>query len=187
MRYSTFQKNRIFICLFSLLVFMNACKKQQLGDASDEQLTTSYNDSKIVSDNTSSDVARATTFPSDVLNLSNWKIALPIDDNGNQSGDAKEVKQPALDSYTISPYFRVTSTGTGVSFRANCGGATTSGSEYPRSELREMKNNGTTNASWSSGSGTHTMEIDQSIKNLPVQKPQMIVGQVFGTSDDVIT
>jgi Alginate lyase len=49
-----------------------------------------------------------------------------------------------------------------------------------------MTNNGTTNASWSSGSGTHTMEIDEAITHLPVVKPHIVAGQIHDASDDVI-
>lgn len=125
------------------------------------------------------------SLPANILNLTNWKITLPID--GSDSGsDADEIKQPALATYSIDPYFKNNATNTGVQFRAHTGGATTSGSGYPRSELREMTSNGTVNASWSSGSGTHTMEIDQAITHLPVVKPHIVAGQIHDGSDDVI-
>lgn len=137
-----------------------------------------------------SNEASATTsgtgsLPANVLNLTNWKITLPID--GPDSGtNADEITQPALATYSIDPYFKNNSTNTGVIFRAHTGGATTSGSGYPRSELREMTNNGASNASWSSGSGTHTMEIDQAITHLPVVKAHIVAGQIHDSNDDVI-
>jgi hypothetical protein len=125
------------------------------------------------------------SLPANVLNLTNWKITLPID--GSDSGtDADEVKQPQLATYSIDPYFKNNADNTGVIFRAHTGGATTSGSGYPRSELREMTSNGTTNASWSSGSGTHTMEIDQAITHLPDVKRHIVAGQIHDSGDDVI-
>jgi hypothetical protein len=140
---------------------------------------------------TYSNEASATTgsssgsLPANILNLTNWKITLPID--GPDSGTtADEIKQPQLATYSIDPYFKNNSTNTGVLFRAHTGGATTSGSGYPRSELREMTSNGTVNAAWSSGSGTHTMEIDQAITHLPVVKPHIVAGQIHDGSDDVI-
>lgn len=124
-------------------------------------------------------------LPSDVLDLTNWKITVPFD--GPDSGtNADEISQPALAGYSIDPWFKNNSDNTGVIFRANTGGATTSGSGYPRSELREMTNNGSTNASWSSGSGTHTMEIDQAITHLPVVKKHIVAGQIHDADDDVI-
>lgn len=129
--------------------------------------------------------ARSTTaacdFPAQVLNLTNWKIQLPI----GQSEHPTEVKQPALATYALSPWFKVTSTCDGVQFRAPVNAVTTSGSNYPRSELREMTKNGADNASWSSSSGTHTMIISQSINNLPADKPQVVAGQIHDASDNI--
>ncbi|UQA57188.1 polysaccharide lyase family 7 protein [Polyangium aurulentum] len=123
-------------------------------------------------------------YPSDVLDLTNWKLTLPIDTS--HAGSPDEIKQPELTDYVLSPYFRLNATGDAVVFRAHTGGYTTSGSGYPRSELREMKNNGADNASWSSSSGTHSMFIDQKITHLPVVKPHIVVGQIHDSSDDVI-
>lgn len=130
--------------------------------------------------------ATGTLYPADVINLTNWKITLPIDANGLQIGSAIEIKQVLLDTFSIAPWYQNNQDNTGVVFRANCGGATTSGSGYPRSELREMINNGATNASWSSSTGTHTMEIEQAITHLPVVKKHIVVGQIHDGSDDVI-
>jgi hypothetical protein len=130
---------------------------------------------------TASPVAQACDYPAQILNLTNWKVTLPI----GGSGSPKEVKQPALAGYTVSPWFKVTSTCNGVQFRAPVNGVTTSGSSYPRAELREMKNNGADNASWSSTSGTHTLIVSQSIKNLPADKPHVVAGQIHDSSDDV--
>ncbi len=123
-------------------------------------------------------------YPSDVLDLTNWKLTLPIDTS--HAGSPDEIKQPELTGYSISPYFLLNATGDAVVFRAHAGGYTTSGSGYPRSELREMKNNGVDNASWSSSSGTHTLYIDQKITHLPTVKPHIVVGQIHDSSDDVI-
>jgi alginate lyase len=52
--------------------------------------------------------------------------------------------------------------------------------------VREMTSGGSANASWSSTSGTHTMEIRQAVTYLPVAKPHVVVGQIHDASDDVI-
>jgi hypothetical protein len=122
-------------------------------------------------------------LPHQVLNLTNWKITLPIDLDGN--GVADEVKQPQLSTYSNFPYFYTAFGDAAVTFIAYVNGATTSGSYYPRSELREMKNNGSTEAKWSSNSGTHRMEIDQAVTALPIAKPHIVIGQVHDGSDDV--
>ena len=123
----------------------------------------------------------AATYPAQVLNLANWKITMPFD--GSDSGTtADEIKQPALATYKDPNYFFVSPAGNSVIFKAHAGGATTGGSDYARSELREMTNNGTTEAGWSSATGKHTMIIDQRINKLPVKRPNIIVGQIHGGS-----
>jgi len=124
-------------------------------------------------------VSAAATLPSDILDLTNWKLTLPIN-------DAEEITQPELDSYSNDKYFCVNSTGTAVTFAAPCGGDTTEHSDYPRCELREMTDEGTSEASWSTTSGTHTMVIEQKVMELPVVKPHVVVGQIHDSSDDVI-
>jgi hypothetical protein len=117
--------------------------------------------------------------PADVLDLTNWKLTLPT----GSAGSPTEIKQPALASYTNSPYFVVA--GDGVQFRAPVNGVTTSGSSNPRSELREMANNGTSNASWSSTSGTHTLVVRESFDVLPSVKPHLVGAQIHDADDDV--
>jgi len=123
-------------------------------------------------------------LPSGVLDLTNWKLTLPIDTS--HAGSPDEIKQPELATFQDSNYFYVNSTRDGVVFKAHCGGYTTSGSGYPRSELREMTSNGSANVSWSTTSGTHTMEIRQAITHLPVVKPHVVAGQIHNAADDVI-
>jgi hypothetical protein len=119
--------------------------------------------------------------PADVLNLTNWKITLPI----GSAGSPTEVKQPDLAGYSHDPYFKVNPAGDGVLFRAPVNGTTTSGSSYPRSELREMTNNGSGNASWSSTSGTHTLIVDEAFMALPNDKPHLVGAQIHDADDDV--
>ena len=119
--------------------------------------------------------------PADILNLTNWKETLPT---GSQ-GDPTEIDQPQLAHYSIDPWFTADSGCDGVQFRAAVNGVTTSGSGYPRSELREMTGNGSSEASWSTTSGTSTMTIDEAVTHLPSEKPQVVVGQIHDADDDV--
>lgn len=120
-------------------------------------------------------------FPSQVLDLSEWKVTVPI----GTAESPTEVEQPLLATYSVDPWF-VVSTDGGVRFRAPVNATTTSGSNYPRSELREMKNNGQDRASWSSNSGVHSMYIDQMITAVPQTKQHVVAGQIHDASDDVI-
>jgi hypothetical protein len=73
--------------------------------------------------------------PSGNFDLSNWKITLPVDQSGTIIGTAQEIK--SLSGYQDLNYFYTGADGAMV-FRAAVDGATTSGSKYARSELREM-------------------------------------------------
>jgi WD40 repeat protein len=85
-----------------------------------------------------------------------------------------------LDTFTLDPYFRLD--GDRVAFRANAGGVTTSGSDFARSELREMTADGAEKASWSTTSGVHTLTITQAVTHLPDVVPHLVAGQVHGGS-----
>lgn len=124
--------------------------------------------------------ASNTQIPAQVLNLTNWKLTLPTGANGNPT----EIIQTQLATYKNDPYF-VVSNGA-VRFRAPVNGVTTSGSSYPRTELREMSNNGTTLTLWNSFSGTHTMMLDQAITAVPTTKKHVVAGQIHDSEDDVI-
>jgi hypothetical protein len=120
------------------------------------------------------------SYPAQLVDLSRWKVQLPF------GSPTKEVKLPTLATYKHTTYFRPNDGCKGVRFRAPTSGTTTSGANYPRTELREMKSDGTTQASWSTTSGTHTMYIDQAVLALPKGKRDIGVGQIHGGSGDVL-
>lgn len=123
------------------------------------------------------------TYPSQKLNLTNWKLTLPILVNGSN-----EISNSNLPTYTIDPWFKVNANCTGVQFRAHTSSSTTtSNSSYPRSELREMVTDGSTEISWSSSSGTHTMTLDEAITAIPAGKKHIVSAQIHDSNDDVIT
>ncbi|WP_345947942.1 polysaccharide lyase family 7 protein [Mucilaginibacter sp. PAMB04274] len=123
-------------------------------------------------------------LPGEVLNLTNWKLTLPI--NTDASVNPDEIKQPVLNTYSNPDYFFTSKANNAVAFRANAGGATTSGSNFPRSELREMTDGGKKPAAWSSAEGTHTLFIDQRITHLPDVRKHMVVGQIHDANKYVI-
>ncbi|KAA8482221.1 alginate lyase [Arcticibacter tournemirensis] len=123
-------------------------------------------------------------YPAKVLDLTNWKLTLPV--NTDHAGNPDEIKQPELNTYSSADYFHVNKGGDGVVFRAQTGGATTSGSNFPRSELREMLNNGKTSAAWSSSEGTHTLFIDQRVTHLPDVRKHIVIGQIHDADKYVI-
>lgn len=109
------------------------------------------------------------------INWNQWKLTLPTSEDGDE---ADEILQPELADYS-DENFHPTADGSGIVFRAHVDGATTGGSDYPRSELREMKNAGKTQASWSNtGTGTHEMSLVQAITAIPEEKDHVVAGQI---------
>lgn len=117
----------------------------------------------------------APQYPSQVLDLSIWKLTLPT----GSSGKPTEIKQPALATYS-SEFFH-TVDGPGVLFKAPQKGVTTPNSKNTRTELREMKPGGKDNASWSTG----TMEAELAFTHLPSSKPHVVGMQIHDKDDDV--
>lgn len=133
---------------------------------------------------TAPEIAPPDVYPSSVLDLSNWKLTLPTDSAND--GEPDEIGQPQLATFNDPPYFYVNGASSGVVFQAPVNGVTTSGSDFPRSELREMTNDGSQEASWSTTSGTSTMVVTEAITHLPTVRPQVVSAQVHGPSDYVI-
>lgn len=118
------------------------------------------------------------------FDLKNWKITLPTDRNGSFLGTAHEVKN--LNGYLNAKYFYTASDGAMV-FKTPVEGATTSGSRYARSELREMK--GSERAAWTIAEGGFmkaTLEVDQAPILFNGAKGRVVVGQVHGQDDELV-
>lgn len=120
-------------------------------------------------------------YPAQQLDLENWKVTLPT----GSSSSPTEIEQPDLETFSVAPWFQVNAKCTGVQFRAAVNGVTTSGSGYPRSELREMTDGGSERASWSATSGTHTLVVREAFNRLPAVKPHVVGAQIHDGDDDV--
>lgn len=154
--------------------------------------------------------ARGCDYPAQVLDLTGWNVTVPTlgevkpddEDEGEKSDEekaadkaagksddkkAKEINQPELATFKDAPYFQVTPTCDSVAFRAPVNGITTSGSKYPRSELREMSPDGSKVAAWSSSEGAHTFVVNEAFTALPKGKPNLVGVQIHDEDDDVST
>lgn len=121
-----------------------------------------------------------------LLDIASWKVTLPTDSTGGFTGTAAEIKQPALATYK-DPYVYPAADSTGVTFAPVCGGATTSGSEYARAELREMQSasSPTVEASWGFNDGKrHEMTTTLRVDRLPLKRPMVVVAQIHDQADD---
>lgn len=119
------------------------------------------------------------------IDLSNWKLTLPVDASGKPQGKAAEIKQPQLSTYR-SEWFYPNAAGDGIVFVAPTIGATTSSkTKNIRSELRAMNSDGTLSA-WSSTVGRNIMTVELSVDVLPIgPKPHVVVAQIHDGGDDV--
>lgn len=122
----------------------------------------------------------APSLPGELLDLSRWKLTLPTGD-----GEPEEIFPPALLTFEQPPQFWLDAAIPAVVFRAEAGGVTTSGSSYPRSELRELAD-GRELAAWSTTSGRHVMTIRQAIIATPPVKPHVVAGQIHDADDDLV-
>lgn len=119
------------------------------------------------------------------IDLTDWKLTLPTDANGD--GKADEIRQPTLAGFKFVPYFYERADG-GIQFRAPCDGATTEGSSFPRSELREMTNDGRDEAEWETDDGAiRRLEAELAFTHLPEIKPHVVGLQIHDGRDDVTT
>lgn len=97
----------------------------------------------------------------------------------------KEVGGPALKTFEQKPYFWTEGAADGVHFRAPVTGKTTSGSKYPRSELRQMTPGGE-KAAWSNKSQNWEMTAKLKFVKLPPGKPEVVALQIHD-GDDLTT
>lgn len=176
----------LFLFLSILIAYFISSKKNDRETnpaiAPSIKLRTTKTPTQIPTGSLQSKSSKAQLYPSQVIDLTNWKITLPTGSSENPT----EIEQPELANFTIDPWFIVVPGGNGIRFRAAVNGVTTGRSDYPRSELRETTNNGRVKASWSSTSGTHTMFLDQAITAVPKKKKHVVAGQVHDADNDVI-
>lgn len=73
-----------------------------------------------------------------------------------------------------------------VQFWARMDGATTSGSSYSRTELRELQQDGVTNVGFDVSTGTHWMRGKSRITHLSAVKPEVVIAQLHNGDADRI-
>lgn len=120
--------------------------------------------------------------PSD-LTGTKWTVMLPTGSQGDP--DNLYATKAEVDANGMK-VFRLNSEKNGVVFTAPIDGFHSPNSKYARSELREMKDTNWGKAAWSNKSGTHTMEISQSIDKIPVVKPHLCAAQIHDGADDIL-
>src|SRR5882757_3415946 len=110
--------------------------------------------------------------PAATVSLSGWKLTLPVNSSGAQSGAAATVNPAAV----TPPWLVRNSTGT-LTFWAPTKGATTPNSLHPRTELVRTTD-------FTAGSGSHTLSADVTVQQLPAGSNDIIIGQIHGSGDN---
>jgi hypothetical protein len=121
------------------------------------------------------------TKPSQIINFKFWKLTLPT----GKQGDPDEKQGPSLVAGYEHPKYFYDSNGR-VVFTTPHGGVTTGGSVNPRTELREMWDNGSYGQShWSSTRGNHRMTMTRvSVNHVGAVEKQVTFMQLHDADDD---
>lgn len=113
------------------------------------------------------------------IDLAQWSLTLPTGTQGHP-----DTIEPADLPHTSNDDFHPTDDNTGLVLSAPADGVTTGGSEYPRSELREV--DGDRDAAWTNTHGTHTLDLREAITAVPAGKPEVVGAQIHDGHDDVV-
>lgn len=113
-----------------------------------------------------------------------WTCMFPFDKPGSSSSpqnltikDIEAGKDPRTSDYLFLQ-------GIAAIFKTNAGGSHSPNSKYPRTELREMQDDGWTEASWAS-TGHHSLKFQEAAKHNFVAKPELVIAQIHDANDDV--
>lgn len=107
-----------------------------------------------------------------------WKLTLC----SGKPGEPTEIVGDKVKSYKDADFYEEEGY---IVFKGRTDGVTTSGSSYCRTELRELAADGKL-ASWSPKKGTHQMDYTFACVHLPAHKPEVVIGQIHDSKDDVI-
>lgn len=128
------------------------------------------------------------TTPGGILNVgatagrNHFKLQYAPDPPGSS---VVEVTQANIESGSnVPPYFTVA--GGAAQFQVRVDAATTSGSTYARSELRETAADGNDNFAWDTAAGPHWLWLRGRVTHVPPVKPTVIVAQIHNGADDQI-
>ncbi|HBJ33591.1 MAG TPA: hypothetical protein DDZ51_02285 [Planctomycetaceae bacterium] len=117
--------------------------------------------------------------PSTSIDLRRWKLTLPVGTDGGKNGKPKEVMPDELAAGFQSEFFSLNDQGA-IIFRCPFDGVTTKGTDYPRSELRELLDGKDSSVNWPL-QGTHSLRARCRIIQLP-SDPKVVIGQIHGYS-----
>lgn len=116
------------------------------------------------------------------IDLNHWKVTLPVGDSG-----PTEVKPPEILNYAtnseLQDFMYNDSTDGSLVFYTYPGGATTTNSSYPRTELREQMVPGSNNTNWTFAQGGNikgTLSVPEMSKDANGDFHRSIIMQIHG-------
>lgn len=125
-------------------------------------------------------LAAAEATAQNTIDLSHWKLTLPVSASGAADGHPMEVSAAQLSAgYTNAEYFFKAADGQLV-FWCPVTGARTENTEFPRSELREVLDPTDDNVCWAAP-GTHVLAARCRVSQVPSSQ-KVIIGQIHGYS-----
>ena len=139
------KNNSVFtVFVFVLLLLLTgSCEKEY-------ETRPSNSSSTNTNTNTSSQLVEGVDYFLPHIDLSEWKVTLPV-------GNPTEVKPPAILDYAsndlLKDFMYNDSTDGSLVFYTYPGGATTTNSSYPRTELRELIDGGNGTVNWTFAEG----------------------------------
>lgn len=134
--------------------------------------------------------------PGEILQIGgaggHWNIGIGVLPSGGGDGEILTKKNDELrNGFSLDPYFMTADGGTRVHFQAFMTGGRRQtdgqghGSKFRRSELRELKADGSTNA-WDASAGRHVLSGRTAVLHLPPKKRVVCVAQIHGTVSDTL-
>lgn len=116
-------------------------------------------------------------------NLNHYKLQTAF----SGAGSITERSQSQIGGgYSVNPEYCMTADKTAVNMRVNLNAPTTSGSNNPRTEYREMDANGTSTNGWNPSSGLHYTQCAFRFTHLAAVKKSCSAMQIHDTADDVL-
>ncbi len=136
--------------------------------------------------NTSEPLVEGVDYFLPQIDLNNWKVTLPIG-----SGSPTEIHPPEILDYATSSilqdFMYNDSTDGSLVFYTYPGGATTTNSSYPRTELRELMNGGDGKVNWTFAEGGRmkgTLSVPEISKDAGGNFHRTIIMQIHGRLTD---
>lgn len=120
--------------------------------------------------------------PGGNFNLTNWYLGLPVDSSGGTTGDSASISAAQLTGGYSNALYYYTGPDGAMTFWAPVTGATTPGSSFPRSELREQISPPSNEINWR-GYGTHLLNATCKVLQVPDTK-KVIIGQIHTKTGD---